>query len=165
MRPHRIEHADRGRERESDFLYRRRAGFLQMIGADIDRIPLRHFFGREQDHVLAQPHRGRRRENIGAARQIFLDDVVLRRALQGGARHALFVGQRDIERQQPGRGGVDRHRRVHRAGRDAVEQRAHIAEMADRHADFADLAFGLVAVITGLRRQIEGDREPGLTFA
>src|SRR5579885_3259706 len=36
--------------------------------------------------------------------------------------------------------------------------------MADRHADFADLAFGqrMIAVVAGLRRQIEGDGEAGL---
>ena len=37
-------------------------------------------------------------------------------------------------------GGVDRHRRVHLVGRHAVEQRLHVPEMGDRHADLADLA-------------------------
>ena len=87
--------------------------------------------------------------------------------VQVRARRALFVGERDIEREQPGRGGVDRHRGVHRAERNAVEQRAHVAEMRDRHADLADLAFGerVVAVVAGLGRQIEGDREAGLALA
>ena len=166
-RLHRVEHGDRGGEREGQLLHRRRAGFLQVIGADIHRIPLRHFLGREQDHVLGQPHRRRRREHVGAARQIFLDDVVLRRAGELGARHALLVGERDVERQQPGGGGVDGHRRVHLAERDAVEQRAHVADMRDRHADLADLALGerMVAVVAGLRRQIEGDRKAGLPLA
>ena len=50
------------------------------------------------------------------------------------------------------------------AERNAVEQRAHVAEMADRHADFADLALGqhVIGVVAGLRRQIEGDRQAGL---
>ncbi len=43
---------------------------------------------------------------------------------------ALLVGERDVERQQPRRRRVDGHRRVHLAERDAVEQRAHVAEMA-----------------------------------
>ena len=82
------------------------------------------------------------------------------------ARRALLVGDRDVERHQPRRGGVDGHRRVHRAERDAVEQRAHVAEMADRHADLADLAARqhVIGVVAGLRRQIEGDREAGLAL-
>src|SRR6185312_10414972 len=49
--------------------------------------------------------------------------------------------------------------------RDAVEQGAHVAEMADRHADLADLALGqrMIAVVAGLGRQIEGDRQACLT--
>ena len=135
-----------------------------MIGADVDRIPFRNLFGREQDHVLDQPHRRRGRKHVGAARQIFLDDVVLDGALQRCARRALLVGDRDVERHQPRRGGVDGHRGVHRIERNAVEQRAHVAEMADRHANLADLALRqhVVGIVAGLRRQIEGDREPGL---
>src|SRR4029079_18339342 len=38
--------------------------------------------------------------------------------------------------------------------------------MGERHADLADLALGerMVAVVSGLGRQIEGDGEAGLTF-
>ena len=164
---HRVEHADRGGERKGELLHRRRARLLQVIRADVHRIPLRHFLGREQNHVLGQPHRRRRRKHVGAARQIFLDDVVLRGAGELCARHALLVGERDIERQEPGGGGVDGHRRVHLAERDAVEQGAHVADMRDRHADLADLALGerMVAVVAGLRRQIEGDGKPGLPLA
>jgi hypothetical protein len=78
----------------------------------------------------------------------------------------LLVGDRDVERHQPRRGGVDGHRRVHGVERDAVEQRAHVAEMADRHADLADLAARqhVVGVVAGLGRQVEGDRESGLSL-
>ena len=126
---HRVEHRDRGREREGQFLHRRRARFLQMIGADVHRIPFRQFGRGEDRHVLDQPHGRRRRKHIGAARQILLDDVVLDRAGQRRARRALLVGDRDVERHQPRRGGVDGHRRVHRGERNFVEQRAHVAEM------------------------------------
>ena len=122
--------------------------------------------GGEDRHVLDQPHRRRRRKHVGAARQIFLDDVVLDRAGERRARRALLVGDRDVERHQPRRGGVDGHRGVHRGERDAVEQRAHVAEMADRHADLADLAARqhMVAVVAGLGRQIERDRQAGLAL-
>ena len=122
--------------------------------------------GREDRDVLDQPHRGRRRKHVGAARQIFLDDVVLDRAGQRSARRALLVGDRDVERHQPRRGGVDGHRGVHRGERNAVEQRAHVAEVRDRHADLADLAARqhVIAVVAGLGRQIERDREAGLAL-
>ena len=163
---HRVEHGNRGGERKSELLHRRRARFLQVIGTDIDRIPFRNLPGREQDHVLDQAHRRRRREYIGAAREVFLDDVVLNGALQRCSRSALLVGDCDVERHQPRRGGVDGHRGVHRVERNAVEQCTHVAEMADRHANFADLAFGkgMIGVVTGLGREIEGDREACLPF-
>jgi hypothetical protein len=43
----------------------------------------------------------------------------------------------------------------------------HVAEMRDRNADLADFTLGqrMIAVVTGLRRQIEGNRKPGLPFA
>ncbi len=81
-------------------------------------------------------------------------------------RHALRFGVGDVEAEQPRRGGVDRHRRVHRPGRDAVEQRAHVAEVGDRHADLAHLAarrWG-VGVVAGLGGQVEGDRQAGLAL-
>ena len=79
---------------------------------------------------------------------------------------ALLLGGDDVERQQPRRGRVDRHRRVHLAERDAVEQRVHVAVVGDRHADLADLAAGelVVGVVAGLRRQVEGDRQAGLAL-
>ena len=67
---------------------------------------------------------------------------------------ALLVGEREVHAEQPHRGRVDRHRRVHLVERDAVEQRAHLAEVRDRHADLADLAAGerVVGVVAGLGR-------------
>jgi hypothetical protein len=106
------------------------------------------------------------RKYVCAAREIFLDDVVLRGALQFLARNPLLVGERDVEREQPGGRRVDGHRRVHLPERDVVEQRAHVAQMRDRHTDLADFAFGerMVAVVSGLGGQIERDGETGLTF-
>ena len=63
--------------------------------------------------------------------------VVPRSAADGDA---LLLGVGDVQGEQPRRRGVDRHRRVHLRRRDAVEQRAHVAEVDDRHADLADLA-------------------------
>ena len=115
---HGVEHRDRGRERVGQFLHRRRARLLQVVRAHVHRIPLRQLGRREQDRVLDEPHRRRGRKHVGAAREIFLHDVVLRRALQLGARRALLVGHRDVEREQPGGRRVDGHRGVHLVERD-----------------------------------------------
>ena len=50
--------------------------------------------------------------------------------------------------------------------RDAVEERPHVAEVADRHAHLADLAAGqlVVGVVAGLGRQVEGDGQAGLAL-
>src|SRR6185437_8035239 len=55
---------------------------------------------------------------------------------------------------------------IHGPERDALEQGPHVAKMIDRHADLADLAFGqhVVTVVAGLSRQIEGDRQAGLSL-
>ena len=132
---------------------------------------------RVRDQVGGQPQRRGRRERVGPAGEVLLDDVVLRGAGQLGAhvgrgrrRPASTAGLlercRLVEREQPHRRRVDRHRGVHLGQRDAVEQRPHVAEVADRHADLADLAAGqlVVGVVAGLGRQVEGDRQPGLAL-
>ena len=76
-------------------------------------IPLRHGLAGEDDGVLDQPQRRLGREHVGAARQVFLDDVVLDGARELGPVRALLVGDRDVKRQQPRRRGIDGHRGVH----------------------------------------------------
>ena len=48
----------------------------------------------------------------------------------------------------------------------SCEQRLHVLDVADRHADLADLAARerVIGVVAGLRRQIERDREAGLAL-
>src|SRR6202022_4458675 len=75
-------------------------------------------------------------------REIFLDDVVLRRALEFAALDILFVGKRDIERKQPSRSRIDGHRRVHAAERNGLEQRTHVTEGGDRNSALPDLSLG-----------------------
>src|SRR5205085_6410525 len=105
-------------------------------------------------------------EGVGAPRQVLLDDVVLGRALELLGRHALVLGGDDVERQQPGGGGVDRHRRVHLVQRDAVHQGGHRAPVGDRHAHLSHLAARelVVGVVAGLGGQVERDRQPGLAL-
>ena len=117
---HGVEHGDRVGHRVGDLLHRRGPGLLQVVGADVDRVPLRHVLHRVGDHVRDQPHGRAGRERVGAAGQVLLEDVVLRRALERFFVDALLLGHDDVERQQPGGGGVDRHRRVHHVERDVV---------------------------------------------
>ena len=163
---HGVQHGDRRRQREGKLLHRSRACFLQVIGADIHRIPFRNLAIGVGRDIGDEPQARAGRKDIGPPAQIFLHDVVLHRTGKRRGRDALFLGERDIKCEQPGGGRIDRHGRVHAIQGNAVEQRPHIAEMADRHADLADLAARqlVVAVIAGLGRKIEGDREAGLAF-
>jgi len=137
-----------------------------VVAADVGRVPVRRLVDREGDRVGDQPHRGLGREGVGAPRQVLLDDVVLGRPLELGALDAVLLGDGHVEGEQPGCGRVDRHRGVHLVERDAVEQRVHIALVDDRDANLAHLPAGqrLIGVVTGLRGQVEGDREAGLAL-
>ena len=161
---HGVEHVDGGGQGVGDLLDRGGAGLLQVVAADVHRVPLGDEVAAVGDHVDDQPAARQGREDVGPPREVLLDDVVLGRAPQPAALDALLFGVGHVEGQQPGGRGVDRHRRVHLAGRDPVEQLAHVAEVDDRHADLADLALGqhVVGVVAGLGGQVEGDREAGL---
>ena len=109
-----------------------------MVGAHVHRIPFRRLTGAKQNQILRQPQRSLGRVDVRASRQVLLDDVVLGRALKLVARRALLVGDRDIKRHEPRRGGVDGHRGVHRGEGDLLEQRPHVAYVGNRHANLAD---------------------------
>ncbi len=104
------------------------------------------------------------RENVGAARQILLDDVVLGGALKRCTRRLLLIRGRDVKSEQPSRRRIYCHGGVHGTERDALDQRAHVAQMGNRYANLSHftLCQRMIAVVSGLRGQIEGDRKPGL---
>mmetsp|Transcript_24008 Transcript_24008/g.44062 ORF Transcript_24008/g.44062 Transcript_24008/m.44062 type:complete len:371 (-) Transcript_24008:5902-7014(-) len=153
-------------KRESQFLFRGRASLLQVIGTHVHGVPFRNVriavFGHVRDHLKA----GFRRANIGSARQVFLDQIVLHSALQGCRVRALFLGHRNIKRQEPRGRRIDRHRRIHLLQRNVLKEAPHIAQMRNGYADFAHFAArqDVIAVISGLRWQIKGDAQPGLPF-
>ena len=162
----RVEDRASGGQSISQFLFRRRARFLQMIRANIERIPLWHLGIAPGNHVADQAHAWLRREDICAARKIFLDNIVLGCAAQFGAIITALVSQGHIKRQQPRGRRIDRHRCVHVFKRQLIEQDPHVAKMTNRNTDFPNLAArqDMIGIIGCLRRQIERDRQTGLTF-
>ena len=108
-----------------------------MIGTDVHRVPFWQIFTGVGCNICDHPQGWFWRANIGAPAQIFLDDIVLYGALQGGGVCPLLLGCRDIQRQQPGRCGVDGHRGVHLIHWDISKQRAHVAQVANWNADLA----------------------------
>ena len=163
---HRVQHRKRGRQSIGQFLFRRRARLLQVVGTDIHRIEPGRRFEAPDDHVRDHAQGRPRRVDIGAARQVFLDQVILGRALNPGDIRALFFGQCRIERQHPGRCRIDGHGRVHLLDGNLVEQQSHVAQMADGHPNLAHLAARerMIGIIAGLGRQIEGDGQSRLAL-
>ncbi len=174
---HGVEHRDRRAEGVGQLLGRRRAGLLEVVAADVDRVPLGDLVDGVGDQVAGQPQGVLGREDVGPAGEVLLDDVVLGGAGQRAvhvlepvlgvpAGDRLLLGDDLVEREQPHRGRVDRHRRVHGVERDPVEQPPHLPQVRDRHADLADLAARerVVRVVAGLGRQVEGHRESGLAL-
>ena len=147
--------------RKGDFLGSRRAGFADMVARDGNGVPLRYVLRAVSEDVGDEAHGRARREDVGAASRILLEDIILNRARELVCGHALLLGNGDVHRQKHGSRGVDRHGRRDLAEIDLVEEGLHVSERIDRHADLADLAFGnrIIGVVADLRRQIESARE------
>ena len=70
------------REREGDLLDGGRAGLADVITADGNRVPVRHFTLAEGEDVGDDPQGGAGRIDVRAARDVLLQNVVLNRAGQ-----------------------------------------------------------------------------------
>jgi type IV secretory pathway VirD2 relaxase len=95
-----------------------------------------------REQVGRDPHRRPGREDVVASGHVLLQHVVLHRAAEPLGSDALLLGDKLVQQEEHRRGGVDRHRRRHRAERDAVENELHVGERVDRHARATDLADG-----------------------
>ena len=162
--PHGVEDRHGVRHGESDFLNRGRPGFLQVIRADIDGVPLGNLRHRVGHHVARHADGGLGRKHVGAPGEILLDDVVLGRALELVGADTLAFSGGCVERQQPGRSGVDGHRRIHAVQGDLVEERGHVVDMTNRHTHLAHLSpgQGMIRVVPGLGGEVEGHGKTGL---
>ena len=109
-------------EGEGDFLHGGRAGFADVIAGDRDGVPLGKFVAAPGKNIGDDAHRRAHRINVRAARDVFLEDVVLHRAGEFGEIGALLFGDGDVEAEQNRGGGVDGHRRGDFFERDAVEK-------------------------------------------
>ena len=152
-------------DRKGNLLGSRGAGFADMVARDGNGVPLRHVLRAVSKDVGDEAHGRARREDVSTARGILLEDVVLDRARELIRRDALLLGNGDVHREQHGSGGIDCHRGRDLAEIDLVEERLHVGERVDRHADLADFTFGdrIVGVVADLRRQVEGARESRCT--
>src|SRR5262249_18479707 len=119
-----------------------------------------------RDQVGCKPHRGPRREDVGAAGDVLLQHVVLRRASDQRRIASLTAARDVVHRDEHGGRGGDRHRRGYLGHRDAVEHVLDIPNGVDRHAQPADLPGGtrVVGVEPHLRGQVKGGRERCLSL-
>ena len=74
---HGVEHPDGGGQGVGDLLGGRGPRLLQVVAADVDRVPLGDVAHGVGDGVDGQPAAGERREDEGPPRQVLLHDVVL----------------------------------------------------------------------------------------
>ena len=138
-----------------------RAGFLHVIAGNRDRIVLRHFLRGVGKNVGDDPHRGRRRVDVGVAHHELFQNVVLNGAGEFFRRHALFLGGGDEQRQDRQHRAVHGHRHAHLVERNPREQRAHVVDRIDRHPGHADVAGDarMIRVIAAVGGEIERHRE------
>src|SRR5216117_1127094 len=127
-------------EGEGQLLNGGRARLAYVVSGDRDRIPARYFVGAETKHFGDQSHARFRRIDIGSARDVLLQNIVLNCPAQLVATDASLFRDDDVHREQGCRGGIDRHR-----GRDFVEwnvlhENVHVLDAVDSYASPSDFA-------------------------
>jgi hypothetical protein len=154
-------------EREGCFLHRCRARFADVVAGNRNRVPVRQLVPAPRENVGDDAHRRTHRIDVRPPGDVFLQDVVLHRAGKLLRPRPLLFGHSNVERQEDGGGGVDRHGSRNPLERDACEKRLHVLERIDGHADFAHFAAGewMVGIEPDLGGQIECHREPALPLA
>ena len=142
---------------EGDFLSSGGACFTDMVAGNGDGVPFRNVLGAIFKDVGDQTHGRFRREDVGAAGSVFLQDIVLNGAAQCFLGNALLLGYGDVHAQQYGSRSIDGHGGGNFVQLDLVEQDFHISQGVNRNAYLANFAFShrIGGIITDLGRQVE----------
>ena len=141
-----------------DLLHGRGTGFGHVVAGDGDRVPARDLLVAVSKDVADESERLLRRVDVGAARDVLLQHVVLDGPRELVAGDPVLLRDQLVEQQEHRARRVDGHRGRDLVERQPVEQDAHVVDRVDRHTDLADLAVRdrLVAVVAHLGRQVEG---------
>ena len=102
-RQHRVDVGQRVGDCKSHLLRGRAARVADVVATDADRVPARRLARTPGHRVGGQTHAGTGREDVGATRHVFLEDVVLDGAAQPAGRHALLLASDDDHGQQHSR--------------------------------------------------------------
>src|SRR6266699_6508405 len=127
-------------EREGDLLYSGGAGFAYMVAADADGVPARQVLGAIAEQVGDDAHGVLRWVNVGAARNVLFQDVVLHGTRELAHICSLLFGNGDVEGKQDTSSGIDGHGCADALQRQTCKQCLHILQAGDRDADFANLS-------------------------
>ena len=111
---------------ERNLLGRRAAGLPDVIAADGNRVEARHFALTPPNQVRGQAQGRSRRENVGAARHVLLENVVLDRPGQAGEGKVPIQGNRRQHGQQNRRRRIDGHAETDPVQRDVPQQNIHV---------------------------------------
>ena len=140
----------------------RRSRLLHVVAGDGNGIELGHVPGGESEDVGDDAHRGSRGIDVGVAHHVFLENVVLNGAGELLDFDALLLGGHDIKRQDRQNGPVHRHGNRNPVQRNLLEKDFHVLNGIHRHPrlPYVRERAGMIGIITPMRRQIEGDRQP-----
>ena len=136
-----------------------------MIAGDADAVELRHVLRRVGKNVGNDPHRGLGRIDVGVPHHVFFEDVVLNCASELLRRDALLLGGNNVECHHGNDRAVHRHGNRHAIERNAVEEDFHVEDRVHGNTGLANIADDarVIAVITAMRGEVEGDAQPHLT--
>ena len=159
-----IEIGARIREGEGHLLCSTRTGLANVVAAHRQGDPPRDVRRDVLDDVDGQLQPCRRREDLRAAREVLLQDVVLDEHPEGIRIDATLFGERLEHRSPHIADGVGR--RAHLADaleRDTVHEDLDVGQGVDRDTDLADLTASqrVIGVQTHLSRKIQRDTESG----
>ena len=129
-----------------------------MIAADADGVPARQVLATVAEHIGDDAHRVPRRVNIGATRDVFLQNIVLHSTGELANFYSLFFGDSNVERQENTGCGIDGHGCADPIKGQAIKQGLHIFQAGDGDPNLAHftLRYGIIGVIAHLGRKIEG---------